>query len=251
VTDTVRTIYKQLTALKPNLKITASTIPWGSCPPNFEDTSAYKAVFQDWRAWMKEGIIDANVPMNYKNEKSDYQAKSFRTWLEGAARWRYGRHVYMGQNFDSDTDGVVRQILASRKRGMDGISGFAFNARSGREKLVEILRSKVFQEAASLPEMPWKLDAVRRASREAFQRAIALAVKDENLDEAIKLLSRSVELDPTYAEAHFRLGRCYLRKGKFQQAAESFRETLRLSPRHRGAQEQLKIAEAKLSGPGG
>jgi len=248
VTAFVRRVYREATALKPKIKVTASTIPWGDCPSDFTRASPYAQALQDWRAWMKEGLLDANVIMNYKDESSAKGAAQFRKWIEAACQWSYGRHAYIGQTFSGDVDRVVRQILACRERDVAGVSGFPFNETQWRPKLVRALREKVFQEAAEIPEMPWKMDAARRASREALNQAIRYATSEVNLDKAIELLSRAVALDPSYTEAHFRLGRCYLRKKMYELAATEFRRVLQLDPRHKAAGEQLDIANAQLAG---
>ena len=70
VTETVRLIRARLRRANPEVKLTAATIPWGDATDKFTSSSAYSAVFQDWRAWLAAGLLDANVPMNYKVEKT-------------------------------------------------------------------------------------------------------------------------------------------------------------------------------------
>lgn len=156
VTETVRRIYQEVITCKPHIKVTAATIPWGNCPSDFTKATPYIKVLQDWRTWMKEGILDANVVMNYKDDTTASGQKSFRGWIDGANRWRYGRHAYIGQWFKEDTASATQQILAGRKKGVDGFSGFYFNDEPWRPKLVQALRSTVFQTAAPVPKMSWK-----------------------------------------------------------------------------------------------
>src|SRR5262249_35056307 len=64
---------------KPRLKLSAAVIPWGTGPASQADwvrTSAYSEVFQDWDAWLRTGVIDLAVAMNYD-----------MAWEPNAARW--------------------------------------------------------------------------------------------------------------------------------------------------------------------
>ena len=48
--------------------------------------------------------------------------------------------------------------------------------------------------------------------------------------EAMKLLEELVQQDPTSADRHARLGIAYTQESQFRQAADEFREALRLDP---------------------
>jgi uncharacterized lipoprotein YddW (UPF0748 family) len=156
VTSLVRRIYKSATAMKPGIKVTAATISWGDCKGNFCDATPFLQVYQDWRTWMEEGIIDANIPMNYKDERSGRSAQMYRNWLDGFKRWQYDRHVYGGLDFNTQPALAVQQLTASRKRGLQGMVGFGFNQSDQRGKLVAALKRTVFSEPADVPSMDWK-----------------------------------------------------------------------------------------------
>src|ERR671935_441535 len=69
VTNFVRRFYLSAKAIRPSIKISAALIAWSNGPRasgGFEQTEAYSRVFQDWPAWMREGIIDLASPMLYK-----------------------------------------------------------------------------------------------------------------------------------------------------------------------------------------
>jgi uncharacterized lipoprotein YddW (UPF0748 family) len=160
VTATVRAIYREVQRMKPGMKVSAATIAWGSCPSTFEQTSAYKAVFQDWRTWMREGIIDANMPMNYKDPSDPRQSRWFDDWVKGFKRWSYGRHVYCGLMVYS-VSGAAEQVQLTRDEGVDGIVGLAFSQTKTKTALASELRSTVFTEPAPIPSMPWKKSIAR------------------------------------------------------------------------------------------
>ena len=71
--------YLAALAVKPNLKISAALIAFGGgpvCPSTATcatdkeiweksaSAEAYWRVYQDWRAWTEEGIIDIAIPMS-------------------------------------------------------------------------------------------------------------------------------------------------------------------------------------------
>jgi len=83
VTDLVRQIYLRAYAIRPSMKISAAVITWGNGPltdEEFRRKDAYARVFQDWKGWLEEGILDLAVPMNYFAE-SRY-AEYLSRWLE-------------------------------------------------------------------------------------------------------------------------------------------------------------------------
>lgn len=133
------------------------TVAWGKCPSDFKKTDAYAYVFQDWRSWMKDGLVDANMPMNYKNPSVAKNQNEFSGWLDGFKRWSYGRHTYCGlMIFNNNISGAAKQVELARSKGMDGIAGFAFSQVACRDKLASKLKSTAFSTPADIPDMTWK-----------------------------------------------------------------------------------------------
>lgn len=96
VTNVVRRLYLEALAVKPDLVLGAATIAWGNGPDQtggWETTSAYRSVYQDWRGWLEEGIIDLALPMNYDREHQPPQDQYFRNWVEWEKNHQYGRAV--------------------------------------------------------------------------------------------------------------------------------------------------------------
>jgi uncharacterized lipoprotein YddW (UPF0748 family) len=95
VTALVRGIYLGALAIKPGVKLSAAVIPWGDGPRTEADwlkTAGYSSVFQDWRAWLEEGILDQVMPMNYFRESAG-QGRYFDNWLAWQRDHAYGRQV--------------------------------------------------------------------------------------------------------------------------------------------------------------
>ncbi|MBI2844340.1 MAG: family 10 glycosylhydrolase [Armatimonadetes bacterium] len=242
VTALVRRVYRAVIKSNPRIKITAATIPWGDCTANFCDTSPFLRTYQDWCAWMKEGILDANIPMNYKDESNSRNAREYRNWLDGFKRWQYGRHVYSGLDFNARPDYVVRQLEAARSRGVNGMVGFPFNQTEARPKLVEALKNGIYSDPALVPLMPWKSIILEKESRKRYAMAVNAALIRKDLDQAIALLRESLDLNPDYTDARFRLGQYLLRKGMREEAVKEFEKVLLVDPDHSAAREEMETA---------
>jgi uncharacterized lipoprotein YddW (UPF0748 family) len=118
VTNLVRRIYLNAIALKPQIKVSAALIAFGAGP--VLETSwptaaeAHWRVYQDWRSWTEEGILDLAIPMNYKREHIPAQQTQFNQWLEWTRKHQYGRAALMGQGaFVNAIEGTLRQVRRS------------------------------------------------------------------------------------------------------------------------------------------
>jgi uncharacterized lipoprotein YddW (UPF0748 family) len=157
VTQMVRDIYAEINRQKPWVPLSAATIPWGGCPDSWNKTDAFGWVFQDWRAWMEEGILDINMPMNYKDPAKTRDEGWYVDWLEGMKKWSYNRYaISIAMVMKNNADGAVEQIRLARDHGLPGGGGFAFSQTSIKNDLAKALRAKVYQEPAPVPELPWK-----------------------------------------------------------------------------------------------
>ncbi len=98
VTALVRQIYLRAFAIRPTLKVSAALITWGNGPASdaeYRTRDAYSRVFQDWRGWLEEGIVDLGIPMNYFRENAS-QAPMFNRWMEYEKDRQYGRGLVIG-----------------------------------------------------------------------------------------------------------------------------------------------------------
>jgi uncharacterized lipoprotein YddW (UPF0748 family) len=126
VTNLVRRVYLNAIAEKPHLKVSAALIAFGNgpvCPSGgnckaiWESSiraEAYWRVYQDWRAWTEEGIIDIAAPMDYKREHITAQATQFNEWIEWTKNNQYNRSAMIGLgSFVNSVEGTVRQVRRS------------------------------------------------------------------------------------------------------------------------------------------
>ncbi|NOT62489.1 MAG: family 10 glycosylhydrolase [Acidobacteria bacterium] len=114
VTNFVRSVYLNAIAIKPRIVISAATIVYGGGPTTeaaWANAEAYWRVFQDWRAWMEEGILDLNVPMNYKREHTASNVPLLDTWAEYLKNHSYDRVTAHGLGvYLNSIEGTLRQI---------------------------------------------------------------------------------------------------------------------------------------------
>jgi uncharacterized lipoprotein YddW (UPF0748 family) len=113
VSNVVRRVYLNALAIKPNLKISAALIAFGgigAAETSWNTAEAYWRVYQDWRAWTQEGILDIAMPMAYKAEHTANvrpQYDQWDTWLRGHL---YNRAGVLGQGaFVNAIEGTLKQ----------------------------------------------------------------------------------------------------------------------------------------------
>lgn len=137
VTNLARRIYLEALAVRPDIKVSAALITWGEPPSRanpFSETRAYWQTFQDWRAWLEEGILDLAVPMNYFQE---FYPRS-RDWHDGWIEWQkdhmYGRQVVSGVgayfNYLEDALAQVARAQQPSAAGnrLTGVAVYAYSA---------------------------------------------------------------------------------------------------------------------------
>lgn len=93
ITALVRRIALEVKSARPTAWMSAATITYGSAPrpldPNsFRQSRPYNDVMQDWPTWIYTGLIDLNVPMNYKRDLVGDQAVWFNGWNSYASSVR-------------------------------------------------------------------------------------------------------------------------------------------------------------------
>jgi uncharacterized lipoprotein YddW (UPF0748 family) len=132
VTNIVRRVYLNALAIKPNLKISAALIAFGgigSTETAWNSAEAYWRVYQDWRAWTQEGILDIAIPMVYKAEHSATvrpQYDQWDLWLRGHL---YNRAGMTGQGASVNAiEGTLRQTrrTLTPASGPTNLSGIIF-----------------------------------------------------------------------------------------------------------------------------
>ncbi len=167
VTALVRRIYLQAKAAKPGVVVSAAVVTWGKGPDGaggWEQSAPFAAVFQDWRAWLQEGILDYAIPMDYYREEMPQAA-----WLDAWVGWQIGnqgrRAVAIGLGaYLNDAEGVLAQVRRVRSARPLGVALYSYAAPSRAagdasapdpQAQAERLR-EVFARPAPVPELPWQ-----------------------------------------------------------------------------------------------
>lgn len=148
--------YNELTALKPELKISAAVI--GSY--NEGGWNAYYSVYQDPRRWVELGKMDFITPMMYwPRRHPDYPfAALAEKWQDQLPPDRYvfpgiGTYRYTSWKRNYNWREALAQIDVVRDYQMPGM--VFFGSRSLKDRW-ESLRQRRFSAPANLPAMTWK-----------------------------------------------------------------------------------------------
>lgn len=133
----MRKIYLKSIAFKPNLKVSSAVVTWGAGPVlerDWEKSQAYTRVYQDWRGWLQEGIVDLIIPMNYYSEWNSNQQNWYNQWIEWEKDHQYGRQILIGPGIFMQ---YIEQSLAQIRRAQEpsvlgnmaaGVSLYAYGA---------------------------------------------------------------------------------------------------------------------------
>jgi uncharacterized lipoprotein YddW (UPF0748 family) len=169
MTELVRRLYIRAKAIRPTIQVSAATITWGGAGNNgnWEDSAAYAQVFQDWPAWLDEGILDFAVPMHYFEEGVPRSRAWYDGWL-GFDRAHVGRRAIvagMGSwlNTPEQNMGQLQRALTpdGAGRALAGVAFYSYaipfagaNAES-RQAFMDQLQATVFAQPARAPDWPW------------------------------------------------------------------------------------------------
>jgi uncharacterized lipoprotein YddW (UPF0748 family) len=173
VTTFVRDLYHDLGRHAPRVKLSAALIPWGPGPGSLADwaqTPAVTQVYQDWYSWLREGILDLAVPMNYDVAWGFSAARWFQQWIEWEKDNQFQRRVLIGVgayfNYPEDTLTQLQRALEPSLAGhqVAGVAIYSYASTSlyGTDDYYADPAA-----AADLPRQPYAagLDAVGLAQR--------------------------------------------------------------------------------------
>lgn len=140
VTALVRDVYRETKRLKPRVKVSAAVMAHADL--------ARGRSFTDYRGWLKEGILDFAVPMDYTRDLDD-AAHNAEVALRagGPGRVYIGLGAYMNKPPE-----LLRQIEAVRAAGAKGIVLFAYSSLD--DPYYAALRGGPFPAPVSRPRLP-------------------------------------------------------------------------------------------------
>lgn len=132
VTNVVRRVYLNSLAIKPHLKISAALIAFGGIGTTenaWNSAEAFWRVYQDWRAWTEEGILDIAIPMAYKAEHTATIRPQYDQWDAWLRNHLYNRAGMTGQGAQNNAiEGTLRQTRRTLTplTGPTNLSGIIF-----------------------------------------------------------------------------------------------------------------------------
>lgn len=132
ITNVVRRVYLEAVAIKPQLKVSAALIAFGgigSTESSWNSAEAFWRVYQDWRAWTEEGIIDIAIPMAYKAEHTATIRPQYDQWDAWLRNHLYNRAGITGQgSLVNAVEGTLRQTrrTLTPASGPTNLSGIIF-----------------------------------------------------------------------------------------------------------------------------
>jgi len=213
VSDLVRRVSIEARAIRPQIQVSAATIAWGAPPgsrKDFDNASPMQRIFQNWRDWLDEGLLDVAAPMNYAREHDPRVREWFNGWIWWEKRNKSDRHLVVGIGAYLNTQAaVLDQVARARSHAgehrADGVSFFSYfrpHAVDGGTQtpsameppsdrldfLVRGVQGKggVFETAVAVPSLPW----IERPTR-GFIAGLAIDSTDKPLDGATVRVKRT------------------------------------------------------------
>ncbi len=135
VTAFVTRLYLEIAAIKPRVKLSAALIANGNAPTSdaaWDDSEASWRVFQDWKHWLRSGILDLAVPMVYRTHHTTSGRESFEQWSDFTASVRASRHTMIGLGaYLNSLEGTLAQTRRALASGTnDGVALFSMGANN-------------------------------------------------------------------------------------------------------------------------
>jgi uncharacterized lipoprotein YddW (UPF0748 family) len=148
VTQLVASISHDVKALKPWVIVSAAVFA------NAQD--AYTARGQDWKTWLKDGLIDVVIPMAYDNSSQlvGQQLKDAETTAH-----EYGKYCYAGiGSWHITPQSTCDKINIARELGVQGIVLFSYGGVTqygNSTNYLSKIDATAFTRPTKLPTLPW------------------------------------------------------------------------------------------------
>jgi uncharacterized lipoprotein YddW (UPF0748 family) len=127
ITTLMRRIYVNVAAIKPGVKISVGAIATGNAPGSDDGwpaTDAYSRVYQDWRKWTEDGILDVAIPLIFRAEHMTADAEAFASWKAWTRDHQYQRQAAVGiGSYLNSIEGTIKQIRSAFEAGANPLDG--------------------------------------------------------------------------------------------------------------------------------
>jgi uncharacterized lipoprotein YddW (UPF0748 family) len=126
------------------IKLTAAVIA--------DQNAALNRYLQDWPTWLKEGLIDAAIPMTY-SPSTPVVSRQLSAALAVPTR----RQVWAGiAVYNEGARSAADKIRLAREAGVDGIALFSYDKLLESSGYRRNIRAWAFREPTVPTPMPWK-----------------------------------------------------------------------------------------------
>jgi uncharacterized lipoprotein YddW (UPF0748 family) len=144
VTALVRDLRNDLDLMNPKLKLTVAVIA--------DQTAALNRYLQEWPRWLREGIVDAAIPMAYSPNTTTVVRQ-----LSAARAIATERHLYAGIGiYNQSARQAADKIRRARQLGVDGIALFSYDPLAASSGYARSLRTWAFPGPAEPKPMEWR-----------------------------------------------------------------------------------------------
>jgi len=116
ITSLVAEIYGEVKARRPELVVSAAVVP--------DHRTAHDLRFQDWEAWLRDGILDVAVPMAYTASTRQFEGLVRQARLAAGTRERLWAGI--GAYLDS-ANGTLDKIDVARGLDAGGVVLFSYD----------------------------------------------------------------------------------------------------------------------------
>ncbi len=144
ITDLVRDLRRDLDLTRRKLKLTAAVIA--------DQNAALNRHGQDWPTWLREGIVDAVIPMCYGTSTPIVQRQ-----IAAALSIPTERHVYAGiALYNEGARDAAEKIRIARRLGVDGIALFSYDSLVGHAGYMRQMKTWVLRDPTAPTRMKWR-----------------------------------------------------------------------------------------------
>ena len=144
VTDLVRTIRGDLDLMGRPIKLTAAVIA--------DQNAALNRYLQEWPTWLRDGLLDAAVPMAYSPSTLIVERQ-----LRAAMAIPTERQVWAGIGiYNEAARDATDKIRKARALGVDGIALFSYDSLLGRAGYARSIKTWSFRDATMPTRMTWR-----------------------------------------------------------------------------------------------